>query len=140
MGGVATLIENHLKPNTVKVTEGEKNDEYIITRIDKCRQALNIVNIYGEQEGRIGKEEVLEGWTRLRKDLNRIKTNGEFCLMVGDFNKKVGNDELGVKGNHPEVTFGGELVRELVASNEYFIVNNDDVARGGPFTRIDPAD
>ena len=87
MGGVATLIENHLKPNTVKVTEGEKNDEYIITRIDKCRPALNIVNIYGEQEGRIGKEEVLEGWTRLRKDLNRIKTNGEFCLMVEDFNK-----------------------------------------------------
>ena len=51
----------------------------------------------------------MEGWTRLRKDLNRIQINGE----------------LGVRGNHPEVTFGGELVRELVTSNEYFIVTHE---------------
>ena len=140
MGGVATLIENHLKSNTVKVAEGEDNDEYIITRIDKCKPALNIVNIYGEQEGRTGRGDVLESWTRLRKELDRIKMKGEFCIMLGDFNKKVGNDELGVRGNHPEITYGGELVRELIASEEYFIVNNSDVARGGPFTRIDPAD
>ena len=100
MGGVATLVDNSLKSNTVKVTEGEKNDEYIITRIDCCKPALNIVNIYGEQEGRTGREDVLEGWTRLRKELNGIKVRGEFCLMAGDFNKKVGNDELGVKRNH----------------------------------------
>ena len=60
--------------------------------------------------------------------------------MAGDFNKKVGNDELGVTGNHPEITFGGELVRELVASEEFILVNNSEVARGGPFTRWDPSD
>ena len=140
MGGVATLIEDGLKSNTVKITEGDMNDEYIITRIDKCLPALNIVNIYGEQEGRKGRGQVLESWTRLRNDLDRIKMKGEFCLIARDFNKKVGNDELGVRGNHPEVTFGGELVRELVASEEFILVNNSEVARGGPFTRIDPAD
>ena len=60
-------------------------------------------------------------------------------MMTGDLNKKVGNDELGVRGNHPEISFGGELVRELIASREYIIVNNTEVAIGGPFTRIDPA-
>ena len=73
MGGVATLVENHLKSNTVKVAEGSDDDEYVITRIDKCSPALNIVNIYGEQEGRTGREKVLDSWTRLRKDLDRIK-------------------------------------------------------------------
>ena len=55
MGGVATMVDDHLKSNTVKVSEGVDDDEYIITRIDKCSPALNIVNIYGEQEGRSGR-------------------------------------------------------------------------------------
>ena len=33
MGGVAPLVENYLKSNTVKVTEGNNYDGYIITRI-----------------------------------------------------------------------------------------------------------
>ena len=140
MGGIATLVENYLKSDTVEVAEGEYNDEYIITRINKCKPALNIVNLDGEQEGRTGREKVLESWARLKKELDRIKIKGEFCLIAGDLNKKVGNDHLGVKGNHPEISYGGELIRELVASGQYLIVNNTDVAIGGPFTRLDPAD
>ena len=124
MGGVATAVENHLKPNTVIVTEEEGDDEYIIVRIDNCKHALNIVNVYGEQEGRTGREKVVEKWNRIRKDLDRIKMKGEFCLIVGDFNKKVGNDDLGVEGNHPEISFGGKLVRNLLGSGQYILVNN----------------
>ena len=105
MGGVATLVENYLMSNTVKVAEGDFDDEYIIVRIDKCIPALNIINIYGEQEGRTGRGKVLEKWSRIRKELDRIKMQGEFCLMAGDLNKKVGNDDLGVEGNHPEISF-----------------------------------
>ena len=79
MGGVATAVENYLKPNAVQVKEGEGDDEYLIVRIDKCKPALNIVNVYGEQEGRTGREKVVEKWNRLRKDLDRIKIEGEFC-------------------------------------------------------------
>jgi hypothetical protein len=43
-GGVANVIANHLKQNTVKVAEGREGDEYIITRLD------HVVNIYGQQE------------------------------------------------------------------------------------------
>ena len=65
MGGVAPLVENYLKSNTVKVAEGKDDDGYIITRIYKCKPALNIVNMYGEQKGRNGREKALESWTRL---------------------------------------------------------------------------
>ena len=68
MRGIATLVENYLKSDTVKVAEGEYNDEYIITRINKCKPALNILNVYGELEGRTGREKVLESWTRLKKE------------------------------------------------------------------------
>ena len=60
---------------------------------------------------------------------------GEFCLIVGDFNKKVGNDEFGVRGNHPDISFWGELVRELIASGDFDLVNNLSVIKGAPFRR-----
>ena len=51
----------------------------------------------------------------------------------------MGNDDLGVEGNHPEISFGGKLVRNLLASGQYILVNNTRVAVGGPFTRVDPS-
>ena len=32
-GGVSTVVANHLKHSTMKVTEGKEEDEYIVTRI-----------------------------------------------------------------------------------------------------------
>ena len=54
--------------------------------------------------------------------------------------KQVGNDHLGVPGNHPEVTIGGELIRDLVESGNWVMVNAmEEKVEGGPFTRQDPA-
>ena len=47
MGGVATAVQNHLKPHMVKVKEGEEEDEFLITRLSHINPPLNIVNIYG---------------------------------------------------------------------------------------------
>ena len=67
-GGVATVIANYLKPETVKVTEGKEGDEYIISRLDHVIPAINIVNIYGQQESRTSKDEITASWLRLQKD------------------------------------------------------------------------
>ena len=56
-------------------------------------------------------------------------------VITGDMNKHIGNDELGVAGGHEKVTFGDELVRELLATDEYVLVNNTSAAKGGPYTR-----
>ena len=54
--------------------------------------------------------------------------------------KQVGNDHLGVPGNQPEVTIGGELIRDLVESGNWVMVNAmEEKVEGGPFTRQDPA-
>ena len=58
-GGVATVLANYLRPNTVKVAEGkDDSDEYIIVRLDHVVPAVNIVNVYGSQECRTSKEEL----------------------------------------------------------------------------------
>ena len=63
-GGVATVVKDNLKNNTIKVDEGRDGDEYIITRYDHVKPAMNIVNIYGKQEGRSTKENIKKSWLR----------------------------------------------------------------------------
>jgi hypothetical protein len=139
MGGVATAVTNDMKQNTVKVKEGEDDDEYIIIRVEQYQFPINIVNYYGEQEGRTSKEEILKKWMRLKKDLDSIKARGEPCILIGDFNKHIGCDELGVSGGNELITFGGSLVRDLLATEDYILINNSNKTTGGPFTRFDPA-
>ena len=133
-GGVATVISNNLKANTVRVAEGREDDEYIITRLDHVLPPINIVNIYGQQESRSSKEEILKSWMRLREDLLQIEISGEAVLLVGDLNRAVGSDELGVTGNHSKVSYGGQLIREMVKEQNYITLNN--MAEGGPWTWI----
>ena len=54
-------------------------------------------------------------------------------------NKHIGNDDLGVTGNHADVSRGGHLVRSLLNTGQWVLVNNiQGVVEGGPFTRLDP--
>ena len=84
----------------VKVKEGRYDDEYIITRLDHVIPAINIVNIYGQQESRTTNEEILKSWMRLREDLSVIESRGEAVLLVGDLNRAIGSDQHGITDNH----------------------------------------
>ena len=136
MGGVCTAVDNRLKSKMVTVKEGENEDEYLITRLEHVKPALNIVNIYGGQESRMEKQEILESWGRLKKDLDEIKARNESCLLTGDFNRAIGADEFGVKNNNPRISYGGQLVRELLEEGEYILANNSDLAVDGPWTWV----
>ena len=139
-GGVATAVAGNIKEFCLGAGEGQMNDEYLITRIEKYEPPLNVINCYSEQ--RLTKViDLEEKWKRLMKELNTIRARNEFCLLAGDLNKLVGNDEWGVNGNHPELSAGGKLLRALLANKDWILVNGlgDEVVVGGPFTRVDPA-
>ena len=138
-GGVATLIAKHLGPNTVKAGEGREGDEYIITMLNHVRPALNIINIYGENENRAGAVRILEAWIRLKQDLDEIKGRGELIILMGDMNRSVGADQYGVRGNKEQISTGGGLLRDqLFKSGDYVLLNNLPQAEGGPFTWVQP--
>ena len=107
MGGICTAVKDTLKDNVVHVGEGEGDDEFHIIRLDNFTPPICILNCYGEQEGRCGKDVVEAKWARLKHELDNIKGRGEECIFLGDLNKQIGNDELGVAGNHSEISFGG---------------------------------
>ena len=139
MGGVATFVNEKDKDSFVKLAEGENDDEFLITRHSNFLLPLNIINVYGEQENRASKVEIQDRWGRLLLEIKKIENRNELLLIIGDLNKKIGNDAYGVKGNHNKISFGGELVRSLLYNGEYVCLNNCDLATGGPFTRFDPS-
>ena len=101
-GGVATVLSNYLQLNAVKVAEGRLDDEYIITRFDHVVPAVNIINIYGQQESRTPREEILESWLRLREDLVRIANSGEAILIGGDLSRAVGSEQSWANRGKPK--------------------------------------
>ena len=138
-GGISTSVHDDWKTHAVCVGEGEGEDEFHSIRLSNFCPPVTVVNNYGEIEGKNSKE-VVARWSRLKKELETILSRGEHCLLVGDLNKHVGNDDLGVEGNHDFISPGGRLVRDMVESGDWFLVNNlTGVVEGGPFTRVDPA-
>ena len=125
------------------MNDNSDGDEYLIIRLDHVEPPLNIINIYGQQEGRdgqIGKDRVVESWGKLKKELCLIQMRGEPVIICGDYNRAVGADKMGIRGNKERISDGGHLVGNLVEEGEYFFLNNLEVAEGGPWTRVDPAD
>ena len=139
-GGVATSVARCYSDSAVGAGEGVGEDEYLVTRIACFSPALTVVNCYGEQRKCV-KEEVEARWMRLRKELENIRARKDFCILGGDLNKLIGSDELGVEGNNPMTSPGGKLLRSLLATRDWFLVNGmgEEVVKGGPFTRKDPA-
>ena len=138
MGGISTSVTEEWRQHLVCAGEGEGDDEYHVIRLDNFSPAINIINCYGEQDK---DEKVVVGrWGRLRKEMEVIVARQEHCLLVSDTNKHIGCDELGVAGNHAKVSRGGHLVRALLSTGEWVLINNmPGVVEGGPFTRVDPA-
>ena len=121
----------------MKVAEGKEGDEYIITRFDNTVPAINLINIYGEQEGRSSVDEIEKSWLRLKSDIEEIESRREAVMIMGDMNRAIGNDDLGIKDNKEKISKGGQLIRDLIKEKSYTILKNLDTADDGPWTWVD---
>ena len=137
-GGIVTMVANNLKAYATKVTSNNKHDEFMVTRLDHVKPALNIIHVYGQTEGRAGQQKVLEGCAEILKELTNIEARKELALLVGDLNRAVGRGELGIEGNSSKISYGGQLIRDLIGAGEYVLLNNLSLAVGGPWTRVCP--
>ena len=95
---------------------------------------VNIINIYGQQESRTSKDDITASWLRLEKDLEDIESRGEALLLLGDLNRAIGSDQLGITGNNDKVSHGGQLIRDMMVEKDYVVLNN--MASGGPWTWV----
>ena len=72
------------------------------------------------------------------KEIVKIESKGELIVVNGTMNKHVGDI---IEGNETDkVTFGGQLIKDLLDTGKYTLVNATNKVVGGPFTRFDPSD
>ena len=136
-GGIATCVESKDAMHTLKVFEGEDNDEIMITRHSQFVVPINVVNMYVDQECRASKDAIVKKWEKVLNEITKIEAKAERIVIIGDLNRHIGDI---VKGNeNDKVSFGGLLVRELLETGNYVLVNASNKVKGGPFTRYDPA-
>ena len=88
MGGVATCIKNDEKSFALKTHEGDDKDEFIVTRHNQFLKPINIINIYGEIESRSKRKDVEERWGRILEIVEKIQSNDEWVILIGDLNKQ----------------------------------------------------
>ena len=69
---------------------------------------------------------------RLKKDVDLILQRKEGVILIRDFNVSLGNNELGMKGNHGKVSYRGKLIREMLEEKEMFLINSMEMVENGP--------
>ena len=137
IGGIATSIKNVDAMHVLKVTEGENENEFLITRHGQFVVPINIINVYGQQEGTSSKDDILKRWDNIMKEVVKIEATGEHLIILGDLNCHVGDI---IEGNDTDISVGGDLIRNLLSTEHYILVNSTDKTEGGPHTRFDPSD
>ena len=136
--GIATCVEGKDAMHTLKVFEGENEDEVLITRHSQFSVPINICNIYGEQESRSNKDKIQDKWSKILNEVTKIEAKGEHLVVIGDLNRHIGDM---VEGNEKDkISFGGNLIKDWLETGSYVLVNASNKCVGGPFTRYDPAD
>ena len=132
-GGIATCVNNKDAIDTLKVSEGLNEEEFLVTRHGQFATAINVINIYGQQECRTGREKLKESWGNILKEIVKIETKGELIVVIGDLNRHVGDI---IEGNEKDKTsFGGQQVKDLIDTGKYTLVNATNKVVGGPYTR-----
>ena len=73
MGGISTSIKSNEAKNTVAMKFGEKDQELIVTRHSQFSKPINILNLYGEQESRVPRNDIEDNWNNILIELEKIE-------------------------------------------------------------------
>ena len=136
-GGISTSIRCNESSECIRVEEGKEENEYILTRHSQFKRPINILNLYGQQECRMQRQETDKHWNEILELVAKVESRDESLVIIGDINKLVGNI---IPGNNPKISYGGSLLRSFLDDGQYVLLNASNKVKGGPWTRVDPSD
>ena len=106
-GGIATSVLLDDASSSVRVEEGKDENEFILTRHSQFQVPVNVLNVYGQQECRMTKNDIDDHWNELIEVINSVEDREESLVWVGDFNRHIGQT---IPGNDNHVSYGGKLL------------------------------
>ena len=130
-GGLLIAKKDTSKINLTAINIHE-NEEHLWAKVNNN---TFICIVYAPIESRTEKSILEEWYYELEKEY--LKWEDNRVMIIGDFNAKVGCDDEGVKGNHPEISTSGRNLRNLCERRNLYIMNNSEITEG-LWTREDP--
>ena len=134
-GGIEILVRNSIENRTVIISEGCSEIEELTIRTESKKRTLNIISLYGKNEGRVSNENIKKQFSHLEELIERIENSGEDYILVGDLNAKIGCSEEGIKGNNEEQNEAGKALLRMEQATKAVIVNKTLKCKG-KWTRI----
>ena len=130
-GGILIAKRNESKINMVAIKIHEEHEQMWI-KINNIIIAL----VYGLIESRTDIKVIEDWYYELEKQYSAVQDQN--VIIIGDINAHVGNDHLGVTGNHEAINKSGEIVRSFMERRDLTLLNNTPVCNGR-WTREDPS-
>ena len=139
-GGKMTIIRpdlNHTRwdPGLVMFPNLEAERSWILVHENGKQIAFCSVYCAAEVHNEQFKIWNNELYMMIRYEMETIKSEGFDCIILGDLNGHVGNDDRGIEGNSPDINYNGKLLRDFIDSNDLIMINADKTRCSGLFTR-----
>ena len=95
-----------------------------------------IAVVYGLIETRVDIKVIEDWYFELEKQYSTVQDQN--VIIICDINAHVGNDYLGITGNHEGINKSGEIARSFMERRDLTLINNTSICNG-KWTREDPS-
>ena len=132
-GGILIATKNNTNLDVITTHLDEENEQ-VWAKVNYQDEEFIICVAYGLHESK-AKEEEIDNWHyNLQKQY--AKHDEEAVIFIGDMNAHVGNDRLGIKGNHEKINHNGMIWRDFIDEKSLVLMNNAEICKG-KWTRRD---
>ena len=130
-GGILIAKRNESKINMLAIKIHEEHEQMWI----KLNNNI-IAVVYGLIETRVDIKVIEDWYFELEKQYSTVQDQN--VIIIGDINAHVGNDYLGITGNHEGMNKSGERARSFMERRDLTLINNTSICNG-KWTREDPS-
>ena len=129
---------NHLvwEPEDEQFPEVSHEKKWVLIHEGNSKVAVCASFLAAQVPGNAGfKDWTIMIYNSIQKDMRCLVQKGDRCILVGDYDGHIGDDEEGIPGNKESINLNGSLLRTFVKSNHLELINADEELTTGKFTR-----
>ena len=102
--------------DTLKVTEGKKENKYGRTRHSQFLTPINIINIYVDLKSWTSLNKIDQKWNKILSEVVKIEARAEAIILLGDMNKIC-------LAHQQHLIMVGNLLRRFLKDANYILIN-----------------
>ena len=126
-GGVMIMIAQQYANTTTDIFIGDETNEQICIKLKLKQKYFYIVALYGKIESRCDPDQLAQQYEHLDQHIKHANRDNAECIIVGDFNAKIGKV---INGNDDKVNKSGKYLQKVIKNNDLVVVNATEKCHG----------